>query len=98
MKIRTMKIPERILQLEERYDFSLESLSEKIKKSKKKSLLLQFPDGLKQYALEISEFLQEKNKNTEIKIWLGTCFGACDIPNSDSELLIQFGHSPWKFN
>jgi 2-(3-amino-3-carboxypropyl)histidine synthase len=88
---------DKILQLEEHYDFDINSLADKIKKSKQKSILLQFPDGLKPYALEIADFLQKSNKNVEIKIWLGSCFGACDIPNSDSDLLIQWGHSPWKF-
>lgn len=90
-----MEKTSKILQLEERYNFDINSLSTNIKQSKKKDILLQFPDGLKPYALEICDFLQEKNKNTEMKIWLGTCFGACDIPNTNSELLIQFGHSPW---
>ena len=90
-----MKKTLKILQLEERYDFNIDSLSEEIKKSNKKDILLQFPDGLKPYSLEILDFLQEKNKNADIKIWLGTCFGACDIPNTNSELLIQWGHSPW---
>lgn len=89
---------QKILQLEENYNFNINSLADKIKKSKSKSILLQFPDGLKPYSLEIADFLQEKNKNQEIKIWLGSCFGACDIPNSNSNLLVQFGHSQWKFN
>jgi 2-(3-amino-3-carboxypropyl)histidine synthase len=84
---------DKIIQLEERYNFDIDFLSKQIKKSKSKDVLLQFPDGLKPYALEITDFLQEKNKNAEIKIWLGTCFGACDIPNTNSNLLIQFGHS-----
>ncbi|MEI7905623.1 MAG: hypothetical protein WCI43_09485, partial [Candidatus Firestonebacteria bacterium] len=33
--------------------------------AREKDILLQFPDGLKPYALEICDFLQEKNKNTE---------------------------------
>ena len=89
---------EKLKELEEEYELELEKLIENINKIKKKNpqILLQFPDGLKQYATDIIDYLKEKiNKNVEIKIWLGSCFGACDIPNSESDLLVQFGHAPW---
>lgn len=75
----------------------LDLIVKKIKEEKPLSILLQFPDGLKIYATKISEEIKKRiNKDIEIKIWLGSCFGACDIPNSDSDLLIQFGHAPWE--
>lgn len=61
-------------------------------------ILIQLPDGLKPKAKEIVDFLNKnKENNAEISIWLGSCFGACDIPPvKDFDLLIQWGHSVWK--
>lgn len=87
---------EKLAQLEEKYELELEKAIEKIKKSKAKSVLLQFPDGLKQYACEFVDFLQEKLPKIEFRIFLGSCYGACDIPNTNCELVIQFGHARWK--
>ena len=78
----------------EDYNLEMESTIAKIKKSKAKTILLQFPDGMKPNATEIATKI-EKETGKEIRIWLGSCFGACDIPNSESELLVQFGHAPW---
>ena len=81
--------------LEERYELELDRIVKKIEKENAKSVLLQLPDGLKPYGLVIGDYLQEKT-DAKISIWLGACFGACDLPDSDADLVIQFGHSPWK--
>ena len=72
------------------------------KKEKAKKVLLQFPDGLKPYASAVVSVLKEKiEKNIEIFVWLGSCFGACDLPleaqRAGVDLIVQFGHSSWKF-
>ena len=67
-------------QLEQKYDLELNKVVNNIKKSKAKLILLQFPDGLKQYAIEIVDYLEGKVKGVEFLIWLGTCYGACDLP------------------
>jgi 2-(3-amino-3-carboxypropyl)histidine synthase len=88
--------------LEDKYktleDFIL--LADTIKKIKPKSILLQFPEGLKPYSTSIVREIKEiakktLNREVEIRIWLGSCFGACDLPNSKPDLLVQFGHAPW---
>jgi len=83
--------------LEEKYDLELERIVKEIVKVKKKNavILLQFPDGMKQYSTEIADFLSERT-GADIRIWLGSCFGACDTPRSDADLVIQFGHAAWK--
>lgn len=86
---------ERLKQLEERYDLELEKVIEEIKKSKAKAVLLQFPDGLKPYATYFFDFLSENFPKIEFRIWLGSCYGACDIPNTKCNLVIQFGHARW---
>jgi len=98
-----------IEQLNEKYDLELDKVVEDIKKSKAKLVLLQFPDGLKQYATSVVDYLQEKlaplgvHQNTEcwckFLIWLESCYGACDTPvglekiKPKIDLVIQFGHS-----
>jgi len=85
-------------ELEEKYELEFDSIVENVNSIKKKNpkVLLQFPDGLKQYSTEIVKYLEEKTDANYV-IWLGSCFGACDIPQTDADLIIQFGHAPWKF-
>ncbi len=79
------------------YDLELEKAVQEIKKNQAKTVVIQLPDGLKPKAGEIAKELSEKT-NAKISIWLGSCYGACDIPKVDADLLIQWGHSEWKNN
>jgi 2-(3-amino-3-carboxypropyl)histidine synthase len=85
---------ETLSELEEKYDLELDRIVKAIEDKKAKSILLQLPDGLKPHGLAISDYL-EKKTSAKISIWLGACFGACDLPDSDADLVIQFGHAPW---
>lgn len=38
----------------------------------------------------------DKVGNVDVRIFLGDCFGACDLPDSDCDLVIQFGHARWE--
>ena len=78
------------------FDLEIGKVIKEIKAKKAKNVLLQLPDGLKPKAGEIADEI-EKNTNAEIFLWLGTCFGACDIPQNlpKIDLLIQFGHRPF---
>jgi len=86
-----------------KYDLELEKIISKIKKSKAKLVLLQFPDGLKPYATAVVDFLEKYTKDArrsvEFLIWFGSCYGACDTPKGlenikpKIDLVIQFGHS-----
>jgi 2-(3-amino-3-carboxypropyl)histidine synthase len=82
--------------LEKEYELDLDKIINEIKNSKARLVLLQFPDGLKQYAIAIVDYLREKT-NTEFLIWFGSCFGACDTPvgldNLGIDLMIQIGHN-----
>ena len=81
-------------ELEKQYNLELDRVIKEIQTKKPKTVLLQFPDGLKPISKEIADFIEEKTK-IRPTIWLGTCFGACDLPKIDVDLLIQFGHSEW---
>ncbi len=76
----------------ENYDLELNKAVAEIKKAKAKSVCIQLPDGLKPKANEIQQYI-EKNTNASVVIWLDSCYGACDIPKVDVDLLIQWGHS-----
>ena len=77
------------------YNLKLERCIKEIKSSKAKTVCIQLPDGLKPKATEIADYLQ-KNTNAKILIYLGSNYGACDIPKLDVDLLIQLGHSKWQ--
>jgi 2-(3-amino-3-carboxypropyl)histidine synthase len=80
--------------LDEKYDLELDRIISEIIRVKAKSVLLQLPDGLKPYGLAIGDYLSSRT-SVDVSIWLGDCFGACDLPDSDADLVIQFGHAPW---
>jgi diphthamide biosynthesis enzyme Dph1/Dph2-like protein len=78
------------------YDLELEKASEEIKKQKAKLVCVQLPDGLKPQAGKIKKELESRT-GAKIIIWLGSCFGACDVPlqveKLGADMIIQFGHS-----
>ncbi len=84
-----------IANLEKDYELELGKIISEIKNQEPRTVLLQLPDGLKPWGVTIVNYLEEKTK-ASISIWLGACFGACDLPNSNADLVIQFGHAPWK--
>ena len=81
------------------YDLQLDKALNEINSSNAKKVLLHLPDGLRPKAKEIQDYLKEKTK-TEIFIWAGSCYGACDLPieskNLGVDLIIHFGHTKWK--
>jgi len=85
--------------METTYDLDIPAAVAKIKDKKAKRVCIQLPDGLKPYAKDIQDAL-EKETEAEIFIWAGSCYGACDTPvevkNLGVDLLIQWGHTPWR--
>ena len=85
-------------ELEKKYNLELDRIVKTILDIKKKNpkVLIQLPDGFKQYATEIVDYLEKRvSKEVCISIWLGSCFGACDVPDVDADLVVQLGHAPW---
>jgi diphthamide biosynthesis enzyme Dph1/Dph2-like protein len=79
------------------YDLELEKAVAQIKKAKARIVCIQLPDGLKPEAKKIADYL-EQNTNAKVIIWLGSCYGACDVPEiKEADMLIQWGHSEWKY-
>ncbi|MFH0808712.1 MAG: diphthamide synthesis protein [archaeon] len=87
--------------LEEKYELELGKIIEEILRlqvcacrSQEFKVLLQLPDGLKTWGPLLVDYIFEKT-GVEVRIWLGDCFGACDLPDSDCDLVVQFGHAEW---
>ena len=93
-------IKKSIEEINEMYGLEIPKIVRQIKNKKAGKVLLQFPEGLKPYAQVICDEVSEK-ANCECFIWMGTCFGACDVPLEVEKLgvdmIVQFGHSAWKF-
>ncbi len=80
--------------LERDYELELDRIVFDIEKVGAKSVLLQLPDGLKPWGLVLVDYIRKKC-DVEVMIWLGDCFGACDLPDSGCDLVVQFGHAEW---
>ncbi|MEM4268369.1 MAG: diphthamide synthesis protein [Candidatus Woesearchaeota archaeon] len=76
------------------YDLELEKVAKFIKIRNVKTVCIQLPDGLKPKADEIADYI-EKNTKAKVLIWAGSCYGGCDIPRVDADLLVQWGHTEW---
>ena len=78
------------------YDTELQKALSKIKESKAKTVCIQLPGGMKPYAKDIEEKITEET-GARVLIWLGSNFGACDIPlglnKMGVNLLISWGHN-----
>ncbi|OYT25855.1 MAG: hypothetical protein B6U97_04835 [Candidatus Altiarchaeales archaeon ex4484_96] len=79
------------------YDFEVDDIIREINSSKARRVALQFPEGLKKYAVSVA--LEIENK-TEAKtfIFVDPTYGACDTKDAqleklDIDLLLHFGHT-----
>ncbi|MEK6969599.1 MAG: diphthamide synthesis protein [Nanoarchaeota archaeon] len=80
------------------YKLEVEKAIAKIKKVKAKTVCIQLPEGLKPQANKIVDQIQAETK-AKVLIWLGSNYGACDLPLGLSrmgvDLLISWGHNPF---
>ncbi|MFH1404235.1 MAG: diphthamide synthesis protein [Candidatus Altiarchaeota archaeon] len=79
------------------YDFETRRVIEEIRKSGHARVGLQFPEGLKQHALEIASEI-ESETGVEVVIMTDQTYGACDVKSSQAEkmgldLLVHYGHT-----
>ena len=79
------------------YDFEIEKVVKEIKKKNAKRVGMQFPEGLKTYAVEIAESI-EKETGTHAVIFIDPVYGACDTKEKDAQLLgldmvVHYGHT-----
>ncbi len=78
------------------YNSEVEKAIAKIKEVKAKIICIQLPDGMKPAAKEITDKI-EAETGAKVLIWLGSNFGACDIPlgldRIGVDMLISWGHN-----
>ncbi len=79
------------------YDLELDQVVSEVKKHGANRVLLQLPDGMRNFAVQLVEAI---SKSTGSQVFLSgdSCFGACDIANSqaqelDVDLIIHYGHT-----
>ena len=81
------------------FDLELDKLLSRIKEKDHKTVLIQLPDGLKTKAKVIVDTVR-KETGAECIVWLGSCYGACDIPMGVQQLgvdmVVQWGHNPFR--
>jgi 2-(3-amino-3-carboxypropyl)histidine synthase len=77
----------------EDFDFDLIRVVNTIRERDCRKVLLQFPEGLKRRAPEVALAIREKT-DARIIISGEPCFGACDIPETDADLIVHYGHLP----
>ncbi|MBN2518182.1 MAG: diphthamide synthesis protein [Candidatus Altiarchaeota archaeon] len=78
------------------YDFEIDRVCEEIRKTKAKSVGLQFPEGLKTKALDVAREIERRCSVTTF-IFADPCYGACDTKEPEAkrlgiDLIIHFGH------
>ena len=80
------------------YDPELQKAIEEVKKAEAKLVCIQLPDGMKPMAKDIVDRIHHET-GARVLIWLGSNFGACDIPlgvkNLGVDLMICWGHNPF---
>ena len=81
------------------YDLELDKVVQEIKRTKAKLVCIQLPDGLKPKAKEISDEITSKT-SAKVLIWLGSCYGSCDLPigleRLGVDLVISWGHNQFR--
>jgi 2-(3-amino-3-carboxypropyl)histidine synthase len=79
--------------MSEEFDFELDKIASTIRERSCRKVMLQFPEGLKRRAPGVAATLA--NKTGALVVISGEpCFGACDIPDTDADLTVHFGHLP----
>ena len=79
--------------MSEKFDFEIERIIRTIKGRGSHKVILQFPEGLKRKAAEVTSTISNQ-VDSEIIIHGEPCFGACDVPRTSADLIVQFGHLP----
>ena len=80
------------------YNIDLEEVVKEIKGKGYSRVLLQLPEGLKIYATDFVNFL-ENETDAKFVVFADPCFGACDVVCSDIkdtgvDFIVQIGHLP----
>ena len=80
------------------YDLEIDRVCQEITKQDAKTVCVQLPEGLRPRGKEIADAITQRT-DAQVILWLGSCYGACDIPvqveSLGVQLLVQWGHAKW---
>lgn len=80
------------------YDYKIGQIKSEIERLDAKNVILQFPEGLKTDAIDVSNRIQEVVPYVNVIIDADACFGACDLAdnkvNHHVDLVVHFAHTP----
>lgn len=80
------------------YDYKLDVIVDKIGQLDAKNVILQFPEGLKVDAVNVSREIENLCPDVNVMIDADPCFGACDLAdikvNRHIDLVVHFAHTP----
>lgn len=79
------------------YDLEIDNVICEIKKSKAKMVGLQFPEGLKDRALEVAQRIEASTKAKAV-VMADPTYGVCDLKKDQARklgigMIIHFGHT-----
>jgi len=83
------------MKVSELYEIPIEEAVEELKAKGAKRILLQLPDGLKKFSLQIAELLQYEG--FEVVLSAGGCYGGCDVAVNEAtavraDAILHVGH------
>jgi 2-(3-amino-3-carboxypropyl)histidine synthase len=86
----------------EEYDLEIERIIGEIRKSAAKRVCLQFPEGLKHYALTVCETIQAET-DAEPVVLADPTYGGCDLKSCQMkklgiDLVLHFGHTAYEMD
>ena len=79
------------------YDFEVDGIIKRVRGSKARRVGLQFPEGLKEHAIEVARRIEDET-SAKVIVFADQTYGACDLKESQSgklgiDLLVHFGHT-----
>ncbi len=82
------------------YDFKLDYVVEEIRRCKHQKILIQLPDGMKNYITKIINYLEGRLRGVKFYVSTSPTYGACDVAEDEAsrlgvDLIIHFGHTPY---
>ncbi len=80
-----------------RYDFELGRVGSEVRKAGARRVGLQFPEGLKSYAVELASRIEDETDATVV-VFVDPTYGACDTKDEQAvklglDLIVHFGHT-----
>lgn len=70
-------------------EFDLFLIKESVSKGDK--VLIQLPAGLRDKTIDLARLVV--SLGAKPIIWAGSCYGACDLPEYECDVLLHFGHN-----